>query len=500
MIKDIATLEYSEPALLIDLFASTDREERVFEHYWRSWEILSRRREPITGWTSWYLHYGHITPEIIYQNLEHFHTQNIPIDVFQIDDGYQKATGDWLNTNSKFPDGMKAIAEAIHLKGFKAGLWLAPLVCVKDSFIFGEHPDWIFNPDGEHPQQAGYNPLWGGWYYALDFYNPEVKAYLKKVFDTVLYDWGFDMVKLDFLFAPALTPKGNKSRGQVMCEAMDLLRELCGDKFVLGCGVPLGPAFGKVDYCRIGNDISLNWETKWMKNLHIRERISTESTLNNSIARRHQNGKVFFNDPDVFILREQKNQLSPKQRKTLFIINHLFGGLVFTSDDISRYDSQTLNLYRKAFPHRTKEIQEVKNRYPLFVFQFSIPSKEYVGFSNFSKKAIQTDLEPGLYFEDDTIVKHESGKIELGAFQTRIFLKIRIKPGYFIGSTLHIFPGCEVEDWAINGSTINYKLHKNNAAKGTIYIGGGKEDFLLVNGVKIPVLEAGGERFGMVEV
>ncbi len=36
-----------------------------------------------------------------------------------------------------------------------------------------------------------------------------------------------------------------------------IVRECCGDKLILGCGVPLMPAFGKVDYCRIGSDISL---------------------------------------------------------------------------------------------------------------------------------------------------------------------------------------------------------------------------------------------------
>ncbi|EKC48560.1 hypothetical protein OBE_15116, partial [human gut metagenome] len=39
-----------------------------------------------------------------------------------------------------------------------------------------------------------------------------------------------------------------------MCEAMDFLRECVGEKMILGCGVPLMPAFGKVDYCRIGAD------------------------------------------------------------------------------------------------------------------------------------------------------------------------------------------------------------------------------------------------------
>ncbi len=30
-------------------------------------------------------------------------------------------------------------------------------------------------------------------------------------------------------------------------------------KIILGCGVPLMPAFGKVDFCRIGADVDLEW-------------------------------------------------------------------------------------------------------------------------------------------------------------------------------------------------------------------------------------------------
>ena len=55
---------------------------------------------------------------------------------------------------------------------------------------------------------------WGG-FYALDIYNEEVRQYLKKVFDTVLNTWGYDMVKLDFLYACCIIPYNNKSRGEI---------------------------------------------------------------------------------------------------------------------------------------------------------------------------------------------------------------------------------------------------------------------------------------------
>ena len=77
--------------------------------------------------------------------------------------------------------------------------------------------------DGEHLVEAGYNPGWGGLfngtYYLLDLELPAVRTHLKNVFDVVLNQWGYDLVKLDFLFAAALIPRNGKSRGQLMWEA-----------------------------------------------------------------------------------------------------------------------------------------------------------------------------------------------------------------------------------------------------------------------------------------
>ncbi len=96
--------------------------------------------------------------------------------------------------------------------------------------------------------------------------------------------------------------------------------------------MPLGPAMGKVDYCRIGSDVAPFWEYRLLKFINVRERISTINSLSNTIGRARLDGYAFRNDPDVFILRDGKigvnrNKLSGHQRFTLFFVNHLLGGL-----------------------------------------------------------------------------------------------------------------------------------------------------------------------------
>ena len=100
-------------------------------------------RAPPMGWCSWYGFGPGVTAENIRQNLYWIATNAPQLRYIQIDDGYQQAVGDWLVTNSKFPEGMKPLVEKIKAGGFTAGLWLAPFVCETKSDIYKNHQDWL---------------------------------------------------------------------------------------------------------------------------------------------------------------------------------------------------------------------------------------------------------------------------------------------------------------------------------------------------------------------
>ena len=341
-----------EPYVLFDLYIIKAQENAAFDLYFEAQNIKIPRVKPCTGWTSWYNYYTKVTQGDVLENLEAFSSRKLPIDYFQIDDGFQQAVGDWLKINSKFPRGMGFLADEIHSAGYKAGLWLAPIICEKTSQIFKDHPDWVLC-------KAGFNPGWSGVFYALDFYNPEVQEYLREVFDTVLNKWNFDMVKLDFLYAACLKPPKDKTRGQVMCDFFEFLREVSGDKIILGCGAPLGCAFGLFDYCRVSSDVALMWEDKVLSALHYRERVSTFNALTSTIGRFNLNGRAFLNDPDVFILRSSNNKLSDDQKYTLFMINSVLGGLVFTSDNINEYSENRMELFKTLFNRESIEVKSI---------------------------------------------------------------------------------------------------------------------------------------------
>ncbi len=117
---------------------------------------------------------------IILSNLKAFADNNIPIEIFQIDDGYQREVGDWLEISDKFPQGMKYIAENIKTHGYKAGLWLAPFVCAKKSNIYKNHYDWIAKDEKGKPIKAGFTPLWGGFFLRTRFLQSSSTTIFKR--------------------------------------------------------------------------------------------------------------------------------------------------------------------------------------------------------------------------------------------------------------------------------------------------------------------------------
>ncbi len=337
-----------------DLFYAEGTEEEVFDAWFKALDIKNIQPR-IKGYSSWYNHYQDINEQGIRDDLKGAAKVFEPGDLFQIDDGWEPFVGDWETTDKiKFPNGLKPVADDIHAQGYQAGLWLAPFVCEEKSDIFKNHKDWLLSYNGE-PWKDGCN--WSG-FYSLDIDNPEVVEYLTRVFKRVFEEWNFDLVKLDFLYAaapfatgdhgPASAQKGfAESRAARMQRALRLLRKLCEGKLILGCGVPVMPSFGLVDYCRVGCDVGLDWNDKpYMRIIH-RERVSTKQSLENTIFRSALNGRAHGNDPDVFFLRDNNLKLTEEEKEYLASVNMLLGSVWLTSDNLNAYTPEKIKRYKR---------------------------------------------------------------------------------------------------------------------------------------------------------
>ncbi len=327
---------------------------KSYKEYFSHRNLDCSASKNLTGWTSWYNYYTGISEGILVENLDAITGTGLKIDVFQIDDGFQNAVGDWLDINEKFPSGMKFLADSIKDKNLIPGLWLAPFACEKKSKIYKHDRKLLLSDKNGKPVSVGFNPGWSGIFYSLDIYSPEVRDYLEKVFSTAVNDWGYRLLKLDFLYAAAVCCRPGKTRAMVMHDGYSLLNNLKGKAKLLGCGAPLGPAAGLFEYMRIGADVAPYWEDKLLKKLHYRERVSTASSLSSTVNRSFLNDRAYKNDPDVFILRDTKEvKLSREQKDYLFKTNMKHGGLVFFSDDVRKWSDKTLNMVKDVFGTRT---------------------------------------------------------------------------------------------------------------------------------------------------
>ncbi|MBE6782886.1 MAG: alpha-galactosidase [Ruminococcaceae bacterium] len=355
IVKDVEGLVIDSEYSLVDVVSFKGGYDEVFDKYFAAMKVPAPRLKHLAGYTSWYNYFQKIDENIIIRDLEGLDRAKENVSIYQIDDGYEPKVGDWLLPNKKFPKGMKYIAEKIHEKGYLAGIWIAPFSCQTDSVVANEHPDWFIKVPGTDKRHIG-TFAWHG-SYTLDIYNEEARNYIKNYFNVILNDWGYDMVKLDFLYSQCAIPRNGKTRGQIMCEAMDFLRECVGDKLFLGCGVPLLPSFGVVDACRISCDVSLSYRPKIENVLNISNELpSAQNAINNTIFRRHLDGRVFCNDPDVFFLRSNNLKFNFEQKLLLAFINHLMGNVLFVSDNAGDYSDKEIELLKMFFGENDAKI------------------------------------------------------------------------------------------------------------------------------------------------
>lgn len=353
--KEVEGLIIDSEYQLYDLVFIKGGYDEIFDKYFKHMNIPASRGVHSCGYTSWYNYFTNINEDIILRDLEGICKVKDKVDIYQIDDGHQTAVGDWeITDKKKFPNGMKYIADKIHEKGLKAGLWMAPFYCQKNSKVAKEHPDWLVRGKDSKPGFVGFRNC-----YTLDIYNKDCANYIKQFFNTVLNDWGYDMVKLDFLYTQCLVPRNNKTRGEIMCDAMDLLRECAGDKLILGCGVPLGPSFGKVDYCRIGSDVDIKFKPRKLFQLTNNEVVSTQTALKNTIFRRGLNGRAFGNDPDVFFIRDININFTEDEKLLLSEVNKTFGNLLFVSDNVNDFSDKQLEHLKNTYKKSEKTIDYV---------------------------------------------------------------------------------------------------------------------------------------------
>ena len=114
--------------------------------------------------------------------------------------------------------------------GYRPGLWLAPFTVSANSLLARDHPDWLVRGENGKPAFAGHN--WSADLHALDTTHPGARDWLRATFTTIVREWGYDYLKLDFLACGALEGQRHDpraTRASALRDGLALIREIVGD-------------------------------------------------------------------------------------------------------------------------------------------------------------------------------------------------------------------------------------------------------------------------------
>lgn len=119
------------------------------------------------------------------------------VELFVMDDGWfsgrlkdNAGLGDWWPDAQKFPNGLGPLADAVHNRGMKFGLWIEPEMVNPQSELHRAHPDWILHFPGRERTLLRNQSM-------LNMGRADVQDYLIDIFDRLLGETPIDFIKWD---------------------------------------------------------------------------------------------------------------------------------------------------------------------------------------------------------------------------------------------------------------------------------------------------------------
>ncbi|MBN2443542.1 MAG: alpha-galactosidase [Spirochaetales bacterium] len=394
---------------LDSIIIARGKTEDLLENYFRyikSTLTLSLPEKNVTGWSSWYYYYNNISFEKIIKNLKILHHKKVPVDVIQVDDGYQRMVGDWFDLKGSFRNRMRELTDAIKRKGYRPGIWIAPFTADRKSRLVKDHPEYILRNEYGMPLVGGFNVNWPGRvYYGLDITNPRFEEYISKVITTIVREWGFTYLKLDFMYCACLRQGTHNnlllSRAEIMKYGLKVIKMAAGeDVFINGCGMPLTPGIGLVHSMRIGPDTSSQWYKIIGIILRTGSMAGVHNSIRNNFVRSMMNRHLWINDPDCIMMRYTKTKLNGHERLSQINAAIITGGTFFISDnleelpDISFDEIKTaVKLSHECFQGKSIVPDLMENAVPEVIFN----TAGYLGIFNMKNHSLTKVIDLNMY-------------------------------------------------------------------------------------------------------
>lgn len=326
---------------------------------------IERNKKPAVGWCSWYAFGFYISEDKIFRQSEWFSKhKEIPIKYILIDGGWVK-NGDWTKADkNKFPHGIKYASSQIKDMGFKPGIWVAPFWAEPSSELFRKHPHWmskgkIFYSDGFKGFPLDRLVIKR---YIMDVRKPEVMKYIFECLDYLLFECGFELLKLDYLYSIYFIPgMSSREAGSILRNFFIEVRNRYPNVYIIACGSPLKPAVGVVDSMRIGPDvISPHLEgIPFLKNALNTYKVDL---VIKNVAKRMWTKDYWILDPDAFICRPTLGVSDEKILELQKSIMAAEGNLFLGDDMIKLSESRITEFVMPMFENKKGGYSSVRAR------------------------------------------------------------------------------------------------------------------------------------------
>ncbi|MFH1616646.1 MAG: glycoside hydrolase family 36 protein [Planctomycetota bacterium] len=350
-------IEFAGPECSVEIVADYFRKN--FNSFYKRFNKKLFPKAPV-GWCSWYCFFGEFN-EIKALKIAEFAAKNLKeygFEYVQLETWCKNSTDvpvfnhyhGLKHDPAKFPHGMKYVADKIHEKGLKAGLWVVPLATGEES-VFLKDKDMFLTERTGNPVKS-----WSG-RYTLDPTHPKARKYIKNMLATINDRWSYDYVKIDGLelggdpvndYYMDTIYNRNSVRKLFYRKQKDplrnialLIRRAIGPKtfFTVCAAKENGKFVGIGNAARIGGDIFYEGEDPtWGSILHT-AKITTEAY--------HVHNIFWYNDPDVLSIREP---LPTNHARMLCTIVGLTGQLLFSGDILYELPRERVRMLQQLMP------------------------------------------------------------------------------------------------------------------------------------------------------
>ncbi len=465
----------------------------------RQMQLPTPRPAP-TGWCSWIVYGNRVSEADIIENLAAaaLLADEVPMEVIQLDEGYQTQWGDWTERNARFPHDFRWLAERIRGSGFTPGLWLGPLTAHPKSALATQHPDWLLRAPRGRPVSPGLISGFLG--RALDPTHPGVQAHIRNLVQEAVHEWGYGYLKLDFMYAGALSGKrynARLTRAQALRQVFQVIREAAGsDAYIVGCGAPLQPAIGLVDAMRIGPDTAPSWEPSYRQVGPLLKRNPSlpglRNSLRNVVTRTWMHNRWWTNDPDTLLMGDTETRLTDGEVLAQVTLIGLSGGLLLLSDKLDALSPERRALVAALYPSLVEGMDV------LDLFQKEMPEEvivpiarpwgrwRLVGLFNWSNAPVERTLPADLPMDQRKpyhlfdFWERRYLRLEAGALQPVFHLPphgavlLGIRPAHsvphLVTTTFHISQGAEITEWQLDGGDLALTIDLQRLAQGEVWL------------------------------